>query len=187
MTLRITAGEFRGQRIESVTGMSSRPTSASVRNAIFNILGDIIIDARVADFFCGGGTIGIEALSRGARSCYFIDNGFKAVRVLKDNIAALNLTENSHILSMNAISSVETLQQRGEKFDIAFADPPYGKPLALPLLKTIEKSDILDDGAVMVIEVSSRNNIRFPATIRILQSKVYGDTAVHFITFDKGN
>lgn len=185
MTVRITSGEFRGRKIGSVPGLSARPTSASVRNAVFNILGDKIINASVADLFCAGGTLGIEALSHGARSCCFVENGFKSLRVLRENIENIGIQERCHILSMNALMSMKTMMENNEKFDVLFADPPYRKPLALPLIKNIENSGILNDKAVMVLEISSRDEIKFPSSIKILKSRVSGDTAVYFISFDR--
>ncbi|MCP4633832.1 MAG: 16S rRNA (guanine(966)-N(2))-methyltransferase RsmD [candidate division Zixibacteria bacterium] len=185
MSIRITSGEFRGRKIASVNGLSARPTSSAVRNAIFNILGDRIIDANIVDFFCASGTLGIEALSHGARKCCFVENGGKALHVLRENIELLNLKDCSQVYSMNAISSINTLQESGEKFDILFADPPYKKPLAIPLIKSIQGSDIINNGALLVLEMSSRENVKFPSTVNILKSRISGDTAVHFLAFER--
>ncbi|PJA28749.1 MAG: 16S rRNA (guanine(966)-N(2))-methyltransferase RsmD [candidate division Zixibacteria bacterium CG_4_9_14_3_um_filter_46_8] len=187
MALYLTGGEFRGHKLESVPGLSTRPTSASVRNAIFNILGDKVVGATAIDFFCGGGTLGIETISHGAASCHFVENGFKARQILHDNIEKLQIEEKCFLLSVNVFSCFESLQKRGDKFDILFADPPYKKPLALPLIRKIEDSAILNSGAILVLETSSRELIKFPSSITVLKSRVAGDTAVHFISFDKPN
>ncbi len=184
MAVHITGGDFGGRRLETLSGLSARPTSSSVRKAIFSILGGSIIGAKVIDFFCAGGTLGIEALSQGAESCCFVENGYKAIRVLKKNIENLQLWESSELLAMNVLSSIRVLEKKGEGFDILFADPPYGKPLALPLINRIQTSNILNEGAIMVLEISSRNKIRFPASIEVIKSRVSGDTAIHFISFD---
>lgn len=185
MALHITAGEFRGRKIESIPGTSARPTSSSVRNAVFNILGDSVAGTRVIDFFCAGGTLGIEALSHGAASCCFVENGRKALHVLRQNIEKLGIEDRCQVLSMNALTCFETLEQRGTKFDLLFADPPYQKQLALPLINQLEKSSILAENAFLILEASSRETFEFPPTINILKSRISGDTAVHFISFDK--
>ncbi|MBD3234390.1 MAG: hypothetical protein GF315_11760, partial [candidate division Zixibacteria bacterium] len=134
--------------------------------------------------FCAGGTLGLEAISRGASSCYLVENGGKALSVLKRNIDKLDVSERCYTISMNALSSISVLEDKGVRFDLLFADPPYKKPLALPLLTKLSKSSILNEDAILILEVSSRDELVLPDSISILKTWKSGDTALYFISFD---
>jgi len=121
--MRVVAGELRGRRIEAPPGTDTRPTTDKVREATFNALGslDLIRDAVVVDLFAGSGALGIEALSRGAATCTFIERDRSALRTLRENLDTLGLTERSRVVAGDALV-------RADEFpaDIVLADPPYG-------------------------------------------------------------
>lgn len=116
------AGELRGRRIESPPGLDTRPTTDKVREAVFNALvsRDLVRDARVADLFAGTGALGIEALSRGADHCTFVERDRNVVRTLRGNIERLGLESRSRIVAGDASSQAGALD-----VDIVLADPPY--------------------------------------------------------------
>jgi 16S rRNA (guanine966-N2)-methyltransferase len=120
--MRVVAGELRGRRIESPEGVETRPTTDKVREAVFNALGslDLVRDAAVADLFAGTGAVGIEALSRGAAHCTFVERDRRALAVLRDNVHALELGDRSKVVAGDAMVMVSGLD-----VDIVFADPPY--------------------------------------------------------------
>ena len=120
--MRVVAGELRGRRIAAPPGLDTRPTTDKVREAVFNALGslDLVRDATVADLFAGSGALGIEALSRGAAHCTFVERDRTALRTLRDNVADLGLDDRSRIVAGDALVMV-----RGLAVDIALADPPY--------------------------------------------------------------
>jgi 16S rRNA (guanine966-N2)-methyltransferase len=120
--VRVVAGELRGRRIEAPPGAATRPTTDQVREAVFNALvsRDLIRDARVADLFAGTGALGIEALSRGADHCTFVERDRDVVRVLRSNIERLGLEARSRVIAGDALSQAPALDA-----DIVLADPPY--------------------------------------------------------------
>ena len=120
--MRVVAGELRGRRIEAPPGADTRPTTDKVREAVFNALGsaDLVRDARLADLFAGTGALGIEALSRGAAHCTFVERDRQALRILRDNVERLDLADRSTIVAGDAVARAQTLD-----VDIALADPPY--------------------------------------------------------------
>lgn len=122
--MRIIAGEHRGRRLESPPGEGTRPILDRVREALFGTLGERVVDARVLDLFAGTGALGLEALSRGARSCDFIENGTSALHALKANVAKVRARERTRIFIRDAIPFAEALGPLA--YDIAFVDPPYG-------------------------------------------------------------
>jgi 16S rRNA (guanine966-N2)-methyltransferase len=120
--MRVVAGELGGRRLVSPDGTSTRPTTDRVREAIFNSLGSagLIEGALVADLYAGSGALGIEALSRGAEHCVFVERDRTALRALEANLDALDLRSRSKVISFDVFSVANSIDA-----DIAFADPPY--------------------------------------------------------------
>src|SRR6187402_1987916 len=121
--MRIVAGELRGRRLVAPAAATTRPTTDKVREAVFNALAslDAVVDARVVDLYAGSGALGLEALSRGAAHCTFVERDRGAVRAIDENIATLGLRERSRVVVGDGIASASQLPA-----DLAFADPPYG-------------------------------------------------------------
>jgi 16S rRNA (guanine966-N2)-methyltransferase len=120
--MRVVAGEMRGRRIEAPPGLDTRPTTDMVREAVFNALTslDLIRDATVADLYAGSGALGIEALSRGAAHCTFVERDRTALRTLRANVAELGVDDRSKVVPGDALVLVAALD-----VDIVLADPPY--------------------------------------------------------------
>ncbi|MEM8748374.1 MAG: 16S rRNA (guanine(966)-N(2))-methyltransferase RsmD [Actinomycetota bacterium] len=120
--MRVVAGALGGRKIVAPEGLSTRPTTDRVREAVFNSLGSlgVIEGALVADLFAGSGAVGIEALSRGAEHCTFVENDRQALRALETNLRELDLDRRSRIIRSDAVSAVGTLD-----VDVVLADPPY--------------------------------------------------------------
>ena len=136
--MRIIAGKLKGRVLKIPRGI--RPTSQKVREALFSILGNRIIDGVVLDLFAGSGALGIEALSRGAKSATFVDNNRKCVQTIKVNLELCGLSSfqssslrrkerdekiEIRVLSMEALKAIRFFERKGERFDLIFLDPPY--------------------------------------------------------------
>ena len=121
--MRIVAGQWRGRRIEAPPGRGVRPTLDRVREAWMNILQHDIPGSSVLDMFAGSGALGLEALSRGAEHCAFVENDWRALRILRKNIEALGASDSAEIQQADAFRLAENLGKH--TYDIAFADPPY--------------------------------------------------------------
>ena len=124
--MRVITGTARGRRLKEPVGMDIRPTTDNVKEAIFSIIQFDIEGRRFLDLFAGSGQMGLEALSRGAKSATFIDSSAESVKVCKENISALGFEENSRLIRSDALSFLSLC---GDKFDIAFLDPPYAAGL----------------------------------------------------------
>lgn len=122
--MRIVAGKFAGRDLTSPQGFRVRPTAEHVRAMLLDMLAAEIADARVLDLFAGTGALGLEALSRGARSADFVECEPDSLHALRANVAALRLRERTRIFKRDAIPFAEALGR--DSYDIAFADPPYG-------------------------------------------------------------
>lgn len=121
--MRIIAGEFRSRRIESVPGMDVRPTPDRLRESLFSILMPVIDGAHFVDAYAGCGSVGLEAISRGARRATFIEKSHTAIEVLRRNVASLKVHDRAAVLRGKAAQVLE-----GIEADIIFLDPPYTNP-----------------------------------------------------------
>ena len=120
--MRVVAGELKGRRLVAPAGGATRPTTDKVREAVFNALAslDAVVDARVLDLYAGSGALGIEALSRGAAHCTFVERDRGAVAAIDENIATLGLTGRARVVVADGIASAARVDA-----ELAFADPPY--------------------------------------------------------------
>lgn len=178
--MRIIAGSLKGRRLAPVKG-HIRPTGSKVREAVFNILGDAVADARVLDLFAGTGALGIEALSRGAREAVFVDDNPEALKVLRRNLEHLGLLDRTRVLPISVRQALKKLAVQGEDFDLAFLDPPYGGEKAAAALQALEGAEIMSSGAWVVAEHSRREQMPEAAGLFTRRElRRYGDTQVAF-------
>lgn len=169
--MRVVAGELRGRRIAAPPGEAVRPTTDKVREATFNALGslDLVVDARVADLFAGSGALGIEALSRGAHHCTFVERDRGAVAVLRNNLEELGITERATVVAGDARSRGASLD-----VDIVFADPPYDVD------ETFWR-DLLDRIRAPFVVAEAPRAVVAPPGWEAVREKRYGRTWVTFL------
>lgn len=171
-------GQFRGRRLCVPPGRRIRPTSEKVREAIFDVLG--AVDGLVVlDVFAGTGAFGLEALSRGATWCTFIEADRFVVNYLRENIAALDLQKVTEVIVANYTSGLRVVAQRDRRYDVVFMDPPYA--LAGTVVETLENvlPKILALGGSLVME--GPRHLEVPASLPVVFRRTYGDTSVHIM------
>jgi 16S rRNA (guanine966-N2)-methyltransferase len=188
--VRVIAGRFNGHRLKVPASDAIRPTSDRVREALFNILahgipGLVLEGARVLDLFAGTGALGIEALSRGAASCLFVEEDAEARGLIRDNIEALGLTGITKIFRRDATRLGEV--GRLGTFDLAFLDPPYACGLGEPAIEAAIAGGWLAAGAVVVLEERADVEVRPIAGLAALDRRVYGDTQIIIARHDTDN
>jgi 16S rRNA (guanine(966)-N(2))-methyltransferase RsmD len=185
--MRVIAGTCRGMRLMAPPGISTRPTSDRVKEALFNIIasGFSFDDARVLDICAGTGSLGIEALSRGAASCCFVENDRKVLAFLEKNISDSRIHNRSEIFAMDAIKALSLFARSGRKYDMALFDPPYDSALYVSVPAALSSLGLLASDALFVAECSMRNILpeAFGQLIKY-DRRVYGDTALEFFTLE---
>lgn len=155
--MRVISGSARGCKLQPVPGMDTRPTTDRVKESIFNIIQTQVRGARVLDLFAGTGQMGIEALSRGAACCDFVDRDQKALRVLRRNIEAARVGERARV---HAGESGTFVSKCGKTYyDLIFLDPPYGGILLNKALSAIEGFDILAPSGIILCESAENDQI----------------------------
>lgn len=181
--MRIVAGTLRGRPISGPQHEGLRPTSDRVREAVFNILAHGVEDfdltgAKVLDLFAGTGALGIEALSRGAAYCLFVEDDADARGLIRSNIESLGLTGVTRIFRRDATSLGPA--GRTDRFSLVFADPPYDKDLAARGLQSAAAGGWLVPGALVVVEERAAAEVTLPAAFSVLDRRTWGDTQVIF-------
>jgi len=179
--MRIVAGKFRGASLDAPKGLTTRPTSDRVRQALFNVLehGPARFDfdgARVLDLFAGTGALALEALSRGARYAVFIEEDAAARGAIRRNVETLSLTGVTKIWRRDAtkLGDAGALQ----RFDLIFCDPPYGRGLGERALASAVDGGWADDNAVAVIEERADAEIAWPAPFQEIDRRRYSETLI---------
>lgn len=172
--MRVITGRARGVTLKTPEGMATRPTTDRVKEALFSIIQFDIPCARVLDLFGGTGQLGIEALSRGAKSAVFVDAGEPACRLIKENLKRTKLEMDAKVVRADYL---EYLKRCRETFDIVFLDPPYAEVFLENALKKLTEIDILESGGIIVAERPVGKDLPwdFPGFTRSKDYK-YGNT-----------
>jgi 16S rRNA (guanine966-N2)-methyltransferase len=182
--MRITGGLLRGRVLAAPKGMRIRPTSDRVREAIFDLVGHDLSGFRVLDLFAGTGSLGIEALSRGASSAVFVDGSPQSLDLIRRNIALCGLEERTLVVKRDLKKGLPLGDPRFQvSFALIFIDPPYGRGLIPPLLEELVASKCIDRGSWVVVETGKAEEL--PESVHHLNSadsRVYGDTKISLYT-----
>jgi 16S rRNA (guanine966-N2)-methyltransferase len=155
--VRVIAGRFRSRRLKTVEGRATRPTSDRLKETLFDLLQSGLADCCFLDCFAGCGSIGIEALSRGAKLTVFVESSVRASQVIRSNLALLELSASpcQRLLTMKTDSAFRILEQSATRFDIVFLDPPYSAVGQYPIvLEQLRRHELLTDSAIVIAEHS---------------------------------
>lgn len=175
--MRVIGGQLKGLQLHAPKGLQTRPTSDRVRESLFQILGDIT-ETRCLDLFAGTGALGIEALSRGAGSCVFVESDSKALQVLHRNVdaATARVAAPVRIVNGDYRRQISQVRSRFGPFDLIFLDPPYAQASAIARHLNRELPTLLTAGATVVAECSVREPLDL--SIKLRDERRYGDTLV---------
>lgn len=149
--IRIISGQYKGRRLKLVSSASVRPMQDKVKGALFNIVGERLAGAVCLDGFAGTGSIGLEALSRGAARCVFVDEFYPSIKVIRDNVAHCGAEEKSVVLHREFNRAVIDLAKQGVRFDVVFLDPPYRLLEERNPLKVLRKRGLVKPSGLIVL------------------------------------
>ncbi len=171
--MKIVSGSLKGRQLEGYLLKGTRPTMDRVKESLFAMIQDYIVDSICLDLFAGSGNLGIEAISQGARKVYFNDNDYKAKIIIDKNIDNLDIKSYCNILNMDYTKALESL--KNIKFNLIFLDPPYATNYIEKSIELIEKYDLLSDDGLIVCESNDYNKIIYGETYLKFKEKKYGD------------
>lgn len=172
--MRVIAGSCRSLRLKTVDGKDTRPTTDRIKETLFNMISNTIPDGAFLDLFAGSGGIGIEALSRGAKECVFVEKNGMAIRVINENLEHTGLKELSTVYQSDALSALKRMEN-SKKFDVIFVDPPYDGGFYDEILFYLSKSKLIDEESLIIME--SRKEEEFSNLeelgFQLIKEKIY--------------
>lgn len=173
--MRVIAGKARSLPLKSVDSLGTRPTQDRTKETLFNVMGNRVYDSVFLDLFSGSGAIGIEALSRGAKKAYFVENNRNALKFIEHNLEFTKLKDDAVILKTDVLGALKRLQMQQEKFDIVFMDPPYNQLLEKEVLIFLCKSVLIDSCSLIIIEASKETDFSYleELGLKIIKTKEY--------------
>jgi 16S rRNA (guanine966-N2)-methyltransferase len=186
--VRVISGTARGKRLKAPRGTDTRPITDMIKEALFNVIGDNIVGASLLDLFAGSGSVGIEALSRGAQMVIFIDNHIKSVNTIRENLSNCGFKEDYELYRNDVFRALEILRQRQIKFDYIYADPPFTVPgIFSPFLAAMDDySSLLTNEGNLIL----RSPRKMGLTVELNQleeyrSDNYGESTLHYYCLNK--
>jgi 16S rRNA (guanine966-N2)-methyltransferase len=179
--MRIISGSRQGRPILDPTTREIRPMREAVRAALFSILEEMVIDSCFLDLFAGTGSVGLEALSRGARSCDFVDRSSVAIEILQKNIRVLQFETETRVHQLDALQAIERFYDKKTQFDLIFVGPPYGQGLAIQTFQKLAACPIGSEGAITITEVFKKERLAESYGRCVLfEERRYGDNLLKF-------
>lgn len=171
--MRVIAGTARSLRLKTPEGLDTRPTTDRIKETLFNMLMPYISGAVFVDLFSGSGGIGIEAISRGARKAYFVENNQKALDCINENVAHTHFDEQSVVLKQDVFSALRGSIK--DEVDIIFMDPPYNQQYEKKALEILKDASYVTEDTLIVIEADLHTNFEYVTTLgfSITKEKLY--------------
>ena len=184
--MRVIAGIARSIQLETLPGDTTRPTTDRTKETLFNIIQYDVSDSTFLDLYSGSGSVGIEALSRGARQAVFVDNNPAATACINRNLKKTKLEKASRVLKSDALASISELDTYDIKFDIVFMDPPYNKSHEKDILLAISRSNIIHDNSIIIVEASLNTEFDYlhESSLEVYRVKKY-KTSKHVFVRNK--
>jgi len=179
--LRVISGSARGRKLKVPAGLAVRPTADRVKEALFNILRDQVPGCRFLDLFAGSGSIGIEALSRGAGAAVFVETNHRHAAMIKENLKATGLEQCARLIPAKVAEALRLLAEEGQAFNLIFLDPPYLKNLEAVTMADIDRYQLLKPEGLIIVESSKRDCLPESVdSLKLLRTEKYGDTLLSF-------
>ena len=177
--MKVISGTLKGRKINGYDIDGTRPTMDRVKESLFGMIQDYIRDSVVLDLFAGSGQLGIEALSNGAKICYFTDNNNEVIKVLNTNIANLKIKDKSKVILTDWKRFLNEASNKGIKFDLIFVDPPYDYDVYEKIMDKISTLNLLNDNGLIILE---HHNLKLKdkyGNLTLYKEKKYGNKSVN--------
>lgn len=172
--MKIISGKYKGRKIEGFDITGTRPTMERVKESLFAMIQNNLVDSTILDLFSGSGNLGIEAVSQGAKVAYLVDKNKYACQIMKKNIESIGINT-CNIINLDYEQALKYFSKQNIKFNIIFLDPPYQTDFIEQSIKLIEKYQLLEECGLVIAESDQLDKIIFNETFEIVKQKKYGD------------
>lgn len=172
--MKVISGKYKGRVLDGFDIVGTRPTMDRVKESLFAMIQGYLDEAVVLDLFSGSGNLGIEALSEGAKICYFVDKNKKAIQTIKRNLDKI-LCDDYFLFSLDYQEALKKFSLDSLKFDIIFLDPPYKTDFVSKSILLIDKYQLLACDGILVCESDTEERIKYPDNFTVVKKKKYGD------------
>lgn len=179
--MRVISGYAKGHKLVAPKGFDTRPTTDRIKESLFNIISNDLDEIYFLDLFSGTGSIGIEALSRGADKAVFVDYSKECQEIIIKNLKSVKLYDKAVVIRSKVINALYDIQKNNMKFDIIFMDPPYGANYIEETLKVIFNANILTDNGYVIVEQAIKDNFPYINGFNVFKTKDYKTTKMTFI------
>jgi len=189
--MRIISGKAKGVRLSALSSKQTRPILDRAKESMFSILGNAILDSVVLDLFAGTGSLGIEALSRGAERCLFVENSTNAIKVIKKNIREANLLKRTVVLKINVFRLLDFIKNKDIKFDLILVAPPYklldidcgDRKRIFSLLEAFVSRQIINEKGIIVLQHHKKQKVIQDCfkQLNVIDERQYSNTQLTFL------
>lgn len=184
--MRVIAGKAKGRKLRSVPGDIARPITDRVKESLFNILGDEVVGALFLDLFAGTGSVGIEALSRGARRAVFVECSQRAIETIKENLKITGLAEQAKVVRDDVFRFLA--REPAEKFDLIYIAPPQYKGLWAETLRALDETSFLTEGGLAIAQIFPKEYQDLELkSLELVDQRRYGSTMLCFYSDTTAN
>ena len=173
--MRVISGKARRLPLKTIEGLDTRPTTDRIKETLFNMINNDMPDCLFLDLFSGSGAIAIEALSRGAKHAWFVENSAKACGCIRDNLNTTRLADQATVMQMDVLSAIQRLAQMNKPMDYIFMDPPYGHMFEKSVLEALKDSCLMDEYTTVIVEADLETDFSYVDDLgyEIMKEKVY--------------
>jgi 16S rRNA (guanine966-N2)-methyltransferase len=179
--LRVISGSAKGKKLKAPGGLNTRPITDLIKGALFNVWGAKVAGAKLLDLFAGSGSVGIEALSRGAQKVVFVDNSWEAVQVIKDNLNNCRFDPIFTIYRSDVIQAVRLLNRQGNRFNLIYIDPPFTNEMIFDqVMVALAEVDILEPDGIIVIRTPRKRDLPDFLSLHKYRQSGYGESSLHY-------
>ena len=179
--MRVISGSAKGKKLKAPAGLNTRPITDMIKEALFNVLAGKVADAKLLDLFAGSGSVGIEALSRGAQTVVFVDNSVEALKVVNENLNNCNFSREYHVLRSDVFKALGLLKRHNSKFDLVYVDPPFtNERIFNEIMESIAVMDILESDGIVIIRTPRRKEMPNFSGLHEYRLNHYGESSLHY-------
>ncbi len=179
--MRIISGSAKGRRLKAPPGLNTRPITDMIKEALFNVWGSRIIGATVLDLFAGSGSVGIEALSRGAQYVMFVDNSADAIKAIRENLNHCRFEMGHDVYRGDVFHGLRRIARQSVKFDLIYIDPPFTQDnLFKAVMVSLSQINILESGGIIVIRTPRKKDMPSFGSLEKYRHDNYGESSLHY-------